>query len=111
MFLVIVVGPFTNWGIDFTTCHLASARENHYIIVVVDYFTKWVEAMPTFNNDGKTTALFIFNQIVARFCIPKDIFIEHGSHLQNKMMTELTSKLGFRNGQVVTLLPTSEWSG
>jgi hypothetical protein len=53
MFPVIVVGPFTKWGIDFTTCHLTSARGHHYIIIAVDYFTKWVEAMPTFNNDGK----------------------------------------------------------
>jgi hypothetical protein len=47
------VGPFTKWGIDFTTCHPVSARGHRYIIVVVDYFTKWVEAMSTFNNDGE----------------------------------------------------------
>jgi hypothetical protein len=96
MFPVIVVGPFTKWGIDFTTCHPVSARGHRYIIVAVDYFTKWVEAMPTFNNDGETTALFIFNQIVARFGIPKEIVTDHGSHFQNKMMSELTSKLGFK---------------
>jgi hypothetical protein len=64
--------------------------------VVVDYFTKWVEAMPTFSNDGEMTALFIFNQIVARFGILKEIVTDHGSHFQNKMMSELTSKLGFK---------------
>jgi hypothetical protein len=52
MFPVIVVGPFTKCGIYFTTCHPDLARGNHYIIVEVDYFTKWVEAMPTFNSDG-----------------------------------------------------------
>jgi hypothetical protein len=52
MFLIIVVGPFTKWGIDITTCHPTSARGHRYIIIVVYYFTKWVEAMPTFNNDG-----------------------------------------------------------
>jgi hypothetical protein len=61
MFPVIVVNPFTKWGIDFTTCHPASSRGNCYITVAVDYFTMWVEAMPTFKNDGKTIALFIFN--------------------------------------------------
>jgi hypothetical protein len=93
---VITVGPFTKWGIDFTTCHLASSRGHHYIIVAVDYFTKWVEAMPTFNNDGETTTLFIFNHIIARFDIPKEIVTDHGSHFQNKMMSELTSNLGLR---------------
>jgi hypothetical protein len=61
MFPVITVGPFTKWGIDYTTCNPPSARGHRYIIVAVDYFTKWVEAMPTFKDDGETAALFLFN--------------------------------------------------
>ena len=38
---VIVVGPFTKWGIDFMHCNPTSTRGHDYIIVVVDYFTKW----------------------------------------------------------------------
>jgi hypothetical protein len=94
MFPVIVIGPFTKWRIDFTTCHPTLVRGHCYIIVAVDYFTKWVKAMPTFNNYGETSTLFIFNQIVARFGIPKEIVADHGSHFQNKMMTELTSNIG-----------------
>jgi hypothetical protein len=71
MFSVIVVGPFTKWGIEFTTCHPTSTRGHHYIIIAVDYFTKWVEAVPTFRNDGETVTLFIFNQIIEMFGIPK----------------------------------------
>ena len=89
MFHVIDVGPFTKWGIDFTTCHPTSSRGNHYIIVVVYYFKKWVESMPTFSNDGEIATLFVFNQIIYRFGIPKDIVTNHGSHFQNKMMTKL----------------------
>jgi transposase InsO family protein len=49
-----------------------------------------------FSNDGEIATLFIFNQIIARFSIPKEIVTNHGSHFQNKMMTELMSKLGFK---------------
>jgi hypothetical protein len=73
-----------------------SAIGHHYIIVAVEYFTKWVEVMPTFKDDEETAALFLFNQIIARFIIPREIANDHGSHFQNKMMTELTSKLGLR---------------
>ena len=69
---------------------------NKYIIIDVDYFTKWAEAMPTFKADGETTAFFIFNQIIARFGIPKVIITDHGSHFQNSMMTKLTTMLRFR---------------
>ena len=52
--------------------------------------------MPTFKADGETIAFFVFNQIIARFGIPKVIVIDHGSHFQNNMMTKLTTMLGFR---------------
>eukprot|EP00253_Pinus_taeda_P033829 PITA_33829 len=62
LFPVVTVGPFTKWGIDFTTCNPPSASNHRYIIVAVDYFTKWAEAMPTYKNDSDTTTLFLFNQ-------------------------------------------------
>jgi hypothetical protein len=96
MSLIITVGPFTKWGIDWTTFHPASSKGHCYIIIVVEYFTKWVEAMPKFNNDGETTTLFLFNQIIERFGIPREIVTDHGSHFQKKMMSELTSNIRLR---------------
>eukprot|EP00253_Pinus_taeda_P010464 PITA_10464 len=51
LFPIVTVGPFTKWGIDFTTCHLPSAANHKYIILAIDYFMKWAEAMPTYKND------------------------------------------------------------
>ena len=65
--------------------------------MAIDYFTKWAEAIPTYAKDGKTATLFLFNHIIARFGIPRAIVIDHGSHFQNKMMAELSVKLGFRH--------------
>ena len=84
------------WVIDYVTCKLASPGRHKYIIVTVDYFTKWVEEIPTFKADEETTTFFMFNQIIARFSIPKVIVTDHGSHFQDSMMTELTTMLGFR---------------
>jgi hypothetical protein len=111
MFPVITVGPFTKWGIDYTTCNPPSARGHRYIIVAVDYFTKWVEAMPTFKDDGEIATLFLFNQIIARFGVPREIVIDHGSHFQNQMMTKLTSNLGLRQNihHLTTPKPMGRW--
>jgi hypothetical protein len=95
---IITIGPFTKWVVDFLDCNPTSAGGNQHIIVVVDYFTKWVEAMPTVKSDGKTVSFFVFNQIIAWFGIPSDIVIDHGNHFQNEMMEELASKLGFIHG-------------
>ena len=107
LYPVIAVGPFARWGIDFTTCTPASAREHKYIIVAVDYFTKWVEAMPIVKNDGETAEIFIFNKIITWFGVPRQIVTDHGSHFENSMMKELAAKLGFRHNQSSPYYPQS----
>jgi hypothetical protein len=77
---VIAIGPFSKWGIN---------------IVAIDYFTKWVEAMPTYSNDAKTATLFIFNHIISHFGVPKSIVTDHGSHFFNIMMSKLSTLLHF----------------
>ena len=67
-------------------CNPVSDGGHKHIIVAVGYFKKWVEEMPTYKADGETVAFFIFNQIIARFGIPKEIVTGHGSHFQNSMM-------------------------
>jgi hypothetical protein len=94
---IIAIGPFSKWGIDFMQCKPTSAGGHSYIIVAVDYFTKWAEAMPTFLNDGRTAALFLFNHIITRFGVPHAIVTDHGAHFKNQMMSELHVKLGFRH--------------
>jgi hypothetical protein len=91
---VVSVHPFSKWGIDFMTCHPHSAGGHGYIIVDVDYFTKWAKVMPTFDNTGKTATLFLFNHVITRFGVPQAIITDHGSHFRNYMMSELTEKLG-----------------
>jgi hypothetical protein len=91
---VVSIGSFEKWGIDFMTCHPHLAGGHGYIIVAVDYFTKWVEAMLTFENTGNNTILFIFNHIIAHFGVPQAIVTDHGSHFKNFMMSKLTKKLG-----------------
>jgi hypothetical protein len=76
----INVGSFTKWGVYFVDCNPILVGGHQHIIVVVDYFTKWDEAMPTVKYDGNTTSFFVFNQIISRFGILSEIVIDHGSH-------------------------------
>ena len=95
-------------------CNPTSARGRGYIIVDIDYFTKWVEVMSTYVEDGKTSTLFLFNHVISRFGVLQAIVTNHKSHFCNQMMAELSAKLGFRhekstlyylqaNGQVETI--------
>jgi transposase InsO family protein len=87
------------------TCHPHSARGYGYIIVSVDYFMKWAEAMPTFENTGKTATLFLFNHVIAHFGVPQVIITDHGSHFKNFMMSKLTEKLGLRHDNSTPYYP------
>lgn len=102
---VVSVGPLAKWGIYFMTCNPTSTRGHGYIMVIVDYFTKWVEAMPTLNNSGKMAAIFFFNHVVSRFGVPQAIVTNHGSHFCNHMMVELTAKLGLSHDSSTPYYP------
>ena len=77
-------------------CNLASAGGNHHIIVVVDYFKKWAEAIPTVESDGETIMHFVFNQIITRFGILRELVSDHGRNFQKKMMEYFSSKIGYK---------------
>jgi hypothetical protein len=96
--LGITVVPFTKWGVDLVDCNPTLTGGHQKIIVVVDYFTKWDEAMPTVKSNGNTVTFFLFNQIITRFNIMSEIVTDHENHFQNEMMEELASKLGFIHG-------------
>lgn len=102
---IVAVGPFAKWGINFMQCNPTSTGGHGYIIVAVDYFTKWAEAMPTLDNTGETAALFFFNHVVARFGVPQAIVTDHGSYFRNHMMVELAAKLGLSHDSSTPYYP------
>ena len=77
-------------------CNPASTRWNHHIIVAVDYFTKWEEAIPTIKSNGETATHFVFNHIITRFGIPRDLVTDHDMKFQTKKMEELSLNLGYK---------------
>lgn len=75
--LVVTISPFSKWGIDFITCNPTLANGHGHIVVVVNNFTKWEEAIYTYKVDGETSTLFLFNQVIRHFGVPHIIVTEH----------------------------------
>ena len=92
---IIMTNPFCKWGIDFMECRPPSRNGHKYIIVAMDYFTKWEQSMPIFNNLADTTTHFFFNHVIYHFLIPKELVSNHGTHFQNKLFQDLYHLLGF----------------
>ena len=60
-----------------------------FILVAIDYFTKWVEAASYANVTKQVVVRFIKNQIICRYGVPNKIITDNGTNLNNKMMKEL----------------------
>ncbi|KAM6565341.1 hypothetical protein CsatA_024469 [Cannabis sativa] len=97
---------FDVWGIDFMG-PFPSSFSNLYILLAVDYVSKWVEAAATPINDGKTVLRFLQKNIFTRFGTPRAIISDEGSHFCNKQFEALLSKYGVRHRTALPYHPQS----
>ncbi|CAN6554924.1 unnamed protein product [Malus baccata var. baccata] len=88
---VLNVEIFDVWGIDFMG-PFPSSYGFTYILLAVDYVSKWVEAKATRTNDSKVVADFIRSNIFARFGMPRVIISDGGSHFCNRTIDALLRK-------------------
>ena len=64
-------------------------NRHHFILVAIDYFTKWVEAASYVNVTKQVVTQFIKHNIICRYGVPENIIFDNGSNLNNKMTREL----------------------
>nr|GEZ36975.1 reverse transcriptase domain-containing protein [Tanacetum cinerariifolium] len=81
---------FDVWGIDFMG-PFPSSRGNRYILVAVDYLSKWVEAKALPTNDDCVVVMFL-KSLFARFRTPKAIICDRRTHFFNDNFTKVMSK-------------------
>ena len=84
---------FDVWGIDFMG-PFPSSMGNKYILVVVHYVSKWIEAIASPTNDTRVVIKLFKNNIFPRFRIPRLVISDGGSHLISKIFDKLLSKYG-----------------
>nr|GEX81521.1 reverse transcriptase domain-containing protein [Tanacetum cinerariifolium] len=79
-------------GIDFMGPFLSS-KGNKYILVAVDYLSKWVEAKTLPTNDARVVVKFL-KSLFSRFGTPKAIISDRGTHFYNDQFARVMSKYG-----------------
>ena len=81
---------------------------NKYILVIVDYFTKWVEAFPLPNQGAKTVADKLVNEVVCRFGIPLIIHSDQGRNFESALFTEMCQLLDIHKTRTTPYHPQSD---
>ncbi|KAK0581724.1 hypothetical protein LWI29_017165 [Acer saccharum] len=96
MNVMLEVELFDVWGIDFMGPFPMSFGKR-YILVAVDYVSKWIEAIATPTCEGKEVTKFLRGNIFTRFGTPRVIVSDGGSHFCNKRFDALLKKYGVKH--------------
>ena len=93
---ILVVQLFDVWGIDFMG-PFPSSLGNLYILLGVDYVSKWVEETACPKNDANIVVGFLQRNILSIFGAPRPIISDGGSHFANKVFEKLMNRYGIKH--------------
>ncbi|CAJ2644769.1 unnamed protein product [Trifolium pratense] len=94
---IIKPWPFRGWALDLIgEIRLASSKNQRNILVGIDYFTKWIEAVALTNVDQETVINFIQDHIIYRFGLPETITTDQGTVFVGRKMQDFAEQLGFK---------------
>ncbi len=100
-----VGGPFHRVGMDVLQLPLTE-KGNKYVVVFVDYFTKWPEAFPVPDQTAETIARLFVEQIVCRHGIPEELLSDRGAVLA---CTRNLQSVRSQEDQYIWVPPSNRW--
>ena len=80
---------------------------NKYILIVTDYFMKWVEAYPMPNQEATTVAELLVKQFICRFGVPLLIHSDQGRNFESELFAEMCRLLGIKKTRTTPYHPQS----
>ena len=88
--------PFAVWGIDLIGPMPIACPAFKYVVVTIDYFTKWAEAKPLALISSKKVQEFVWESIGCRFGIPHEIVSDNGMQFDNNEFRDFYDDLGIK---------------
>ncbi|XP_072896249.1 protein NYNRIN-like [Hemitrygon akajei] len=89
-------GPWQEICMDFTDmgARLRTPKNHRYLLVIVDRFSRWVEAFPTRAEDGETVVNVLTQELIPRYGVPTKICTDNGTHFKNEHLARVEGVLG-----------------
>ena len=97
--------PFLMWGMDVIPITPKASNGHRFIFVVIDYFTKWVEAASYASVMRTVVARFIKKESICRYGLPKRIISDNGLNLNNDMVTKVCTRFKVKHHNSVPYRP------
>ena len=89
--------PFAQWGLDILGPFLLGTRQMKFLVVGIDYFTKWVEAKPLANITQQNVKNFIWKNIVYKFGVLRVLISNNGRQFDNALFRDFCEHFGIQN--------------
>ena len=89
--------PFAQWGIDIMGPLPQGKKQTKFLLVAIDYFTKWVEAEALATITETKIQNFVWKNIVCRFGIPRTIISDNSRQFDNQAFRSFCLNLGIKN--------------
>ena len=89
--------PFQQWGLDILGPLPIEKGQCKFIIVVVDYFTKWAKVEPLATITEQKICNFVWRNIICRFGIPRALVSDNGKQFDNTKFRDFCVELGIKN--------------
>ncbi|GAA0186030.1 hypothetical protein LIER_33318 [Lithospermum erythrorhizon] len=80
--------PFAMWGIDLVGKLLKAKASLEYVVVAVDYFSKWVEAMPLKKTGSDSIVRFLWKHVITRFGVPRILVCDNGPQFESEELAQ-----------------------
>ena len=97
--------PFQKISWDIMGPLPATTRGHKYIPVVIDLFSKWVEAFPLVTTDSVTLAKVLVEEVVCRYGVPQYLHSDQGANLVSEVIQSLCTLLGIQRTQTTAYHP------
>ncbi|XP_068497746.1 uncharacterized protein [Phaseolus vulgaris] len=86
--------PFHTWGIDILGPFPLAIRQMNYLVVAIEYFTKWIEAEPVAQITAHKIQNFVWKNIVCHFGVPKCLVLDNGTQFASHLLKKLCEDIG-----------------
>src|ERR1044072_810621 len=86
--------PFALWGVDLIGLFPPGKSQLKWVIVAVDYFTKWIEAEAMATITSERVKTFYWKRLICRFGTPMTIISDNGQQFVSKYTTEYCQSIG-----------------
>ncbi len=83
-------------------------RHNMYVLVIQDYFTKWVEAFPLPNDKAVTVAKVLASEWVCRYGAPQSLYSYQGRNFESKVSQKMCTLFGIEKTHTTPFRPQSD---